>query len=84
MPRYDWPIYIVQNGDSLSSIARRIDSTPDSLRLANCLTSDYIYAGQKSLCAATACGDVHTDADSHTQPVAEIGTWSDQLLGRCI
>ncbi len=44
--RYGWPIYIVQYGDTLSSIALRVYSTPDTLRLANCLTGDYIYVGQ--------------------------------------
>ena len=47
IPQYDWPAYIVQDGDSLSSIARRTHSTPDMLRRANCLPSDYIYVGQK-------------------------------------
>ena len=46
IPRYGWPIYIVQFGDTLTSIAYRTGSTAYELMRANCLTSDYLYAGQ--------------------------------------
>ena len=47
IPRYGWPIYIVQYGDTLSSIARRTGSTTYELKLANCLIGDYLYVGQQ-------------------------------------
>ena len=46
IPRYGWPIYIVQYGDTLFSIAHRTGSTPYEFMRANCLMSDYIYTGQ--------------------------------------
>ena len=46
IPRYGWPIYIVQFGDALTSIAFRTGATVYELMRANCLTSGTIYAGQ--------------------------------------
>jgi LysM repeat protein len=46
IPRTDWPIYIVQPGDTLFSIAARTGTTVDQLRRANCLPNNNIYAGQ--------------------------------------
>ncbi|HKZ82548.1 MAG TPA: LysM peptidoglycan-binding domain-containing protein [Anaerolineae bacterium] len=46
VPRLDWPIYIVQPGDTLFSIARVTGSTVDELVRANCLFDERIYAGQ--------------------------------------
>lgn len=43
-----WPIYIVQAGDSLASIARRVGSTVSALTTANCLQNpNTIYVGQQ-------------------------------------
>jgi len=45
--RTDWHIYTVKAGDTLSSIARRVNISVETLKLANCLTSDKIYVGQR-------------------------------------
>lgn len=45
-PRYSWPIYKVQVGEALSSLAQATGSTTNELRLANCLPTTYIYEGQ--------------------------------------
>lgn len=37
VPRTDWPLYTVVSGDTLGSIARRINSTVSVLATANCL-----------------------------------------------
>lgn len=42
-----WVIYVVQPGDTLFSIAQRVNSSVYQLKYANCLTSDYIRSGQK-------------------------------------
>jgi LysM repeat protein len=42
----NWYKYIVQAGDTLFSIAGRAATTVDALKIANCLTSDLIYANQ--------------------------------------
>jgi LysM repeat protein len=44
-PKYSWPIYIVQRGDTLYSIAGRTGTTVAALQTANCLYSDKIWAG---------------------------------------
>jgi LysM repeat protein len=45
-PRSDWPTYIVQPGDTLSSIARRANTSAEVLQAANCLSSpNVIFAG---------------------------------------
>jgi hypothetical protein len=49
IPRYGWPIYIVQFGDALTTIAYRTGSTAYELMRANCLASGAIYAGQALL-----------------------------------
>lgn len=46
-PRYDWVIYIVQPGDTLYNLARRLNTSAYNLRLSNCLQSDTIYIGQR-------------------------------------
>jgi LysM repeat protein len=45
-PRADWPVYMVQWGDTLSSIGRLTHSTAGALMEANCLPSTRINAGQ--------------------------------------
>jgi LysM repeat protein len=40
-----WVAYVIQKGDTLSSIARRVGSTVSALQTANCLQSDLIFAG---------------------------------------
>ena len=42
-----WVIYVVQPGDTLFSIARRVNISVYQLKYANCLTSDYIRSGQQ-------------------------------------
>jgi LysM repeat protein len=46
-PYYWWPIYSVQSGDTLYSIALKTGSTPEELRRANCLFGTIIHVGQK-------------------------------------
>ncbi len=43
--RTSWPVFRIQHGDTLSSIARRTGSSVDELKRANCLTGNTIYAG---------------------------------------
>src|SRR5688572_3490988 len=46
-PRTDWPVYRVQQGDTLSTIAQRVGSTVDGLTQANCLAnSNLLSVGQ--------------------------------------
>jgi LysM repeat protein len=47
IPMYRWPVYLVQRGDTLSSIASRTGSTANELMLANCLLDSRILAGGK-------------------------------------
>ena len=44
--RFYWPSYHVRPGDTLFSLASALRSSVTELVSANCLTSDYIYAGQ--------------------------------------
>ena len=44
--RFYWPSYHVQPGDTLFLLASVMGSSVTELVTANCLTSDYIYAGQ--------------------------------------
>lgn len=47
-PRTDWPILTVQQGETLSSIAQRVNSTTTILQQANCLSNpNSITAGQQ-------------------------------------
>lgn len=47
-PRTDWPTLTVQQGDTLSTIARRVNSTTAILQQANCLTNpNAITVGQQ-------------------------------------
>lgn len=47
-PRTDWPTITVQQGDTLSTIARRVNSTTAILQQANCLTNpNAITVGQQ-------------------------------------
>lgn len=45
-PPFNWARYIVQPGDTLSSIAYRYGISLYTLMLANCLSTTYIYYGQ--------------------------------------
>jgi len=42
-----WVIYVVQRGDTLSSLARKTGTTTAALMQANCLSTSAIYAGQR-------------------------------------
>lgn len=43
----NWPVYVVQPGDTLSNLAARIGSNVDTLAVANCLPDpNQIYVGQ--------------------------------------
>lgn len=45
--RADWPVYVVASGDTLGSIARRVNSTVGELSTANCLANaNAIFTGQ--------------------------------------
>jgi LysM repeat protein len=46
VPRYDWPIYMIQRGDTLSSLAVATGSSVYELMLANCLIDSRILVGQ--------------------------------------
>jgi LysM repeat protein len=46
-PPFNWSGYIVQPGDTLSGIAQRYGLSVYALMRANCLTTTYIYAGQR-------------------------------------
>ncbi len=46
-PPSNWLIYIVQPGDILASISRATGASVQELMLANCLSDDRIYAGQR-------------------------------------
>ena len=45
--RTDWVLYTIKLGDTLSSIAARVDISVNELKRANCLVSDTIYAGNQ-------------------------------------
>ena len=45
-PYYWWPVYFVQGGDTLYSIALKTDSRVEELIRANCLSSTIIFVGQ--------------------------------------
>ncbi|MFN8379715.1 MAG: Gmad2 immunoglobulin-like domain-containing protein [Anaerolineae bacterium] len=46
--RTDWPVYTVQAGDTLFSIATEVGSTTNELTIANCLSNpNMIYTGQQ-------------------------------------
>lgn len=45
--RADWPIYVVAQGDTLFSIARRFNTTVGELTQANCLNTNRILVGQQ-------------------------------------
>jgi LysM repeat protein len=47
MPQYSWPVYVVQQGDSLSAIASITASSVPELMLANCLPDTRIYTRQQ-------------------------------------
>ena len=47
-PRTDWPLYTIQSGDTLYSLAIRTDTTVDTLQAANCLADPHtIREGQE-------------------------------------
>ena len=43
-PRTDWPIYTIEAGDTLYSIALRTESTVDTIQAANCLANPNVIA----------------------------------------
>lgn len=45
-PPAGWTTYVVRWGDTLGSLSRRLGVSVEQLRIANCLTSNVIYAGQ--------------------------------------
>lgn len=46
--RTDWPIYVVQTGDTLLKIANRVGSTVSELAYANCIpNANIVYVGQQ-------------------------------------
>lgn len=46
--RTDWPVYVVQVGDTLLRIAQRVGSTVTELAYANCIpNSNLVYVGQQ-------------------------------------
>lgn len=46
--RTDWPIYVVQSGDTLLKIAQRVGSTVTELAYANCIpNANIVYVGQQ-------------------------------------
>ncbi len=47
VPPFNWMIYIVRPGDTLNSIAARYGTAVYTLMRANCLSSAFIYAGQR-------------------------------------
>ncbi len=47
--RWDWVSYIIQPGDTLSSIARRYGLSVQTLKEGNCLNTNRIYAGSTLL-----------------------------------
>ncbi len=45
--RTDWPIYVVQRGDTLLRIAQRVGTTVTDLAYSNCITNaNLVYTGQ--------------------------------------
>lgn len=48
-PRFDWPVYVVVGGDTLSAIARRVSSTTNQLAQANCLSNPNIISPGQQL-----------------------------------
>jgi LysM repeat protein len=46
LPQHAWPVYIVQGGDTLYSLAIATGSSVDELMRANCLPDSRIYRGQ--------------------------------------
>ena len=47
VPRYDWPVYIVVDGDTLSRLAATTGVSYYELMAANCLPNTVIYVGQR-------------------------------------
>lgn len=58
--------YIVQTGDTLGIIAAKFNSTVDSIKTKNKLTSDAIYAGQTLVIAVNIATPVPTQAPTST------------------
>lgn len=70
-PRTDWPIYTVQAGDTLYSIATRSESQADVLQAANCLSDpNKIFEGQQLRVPKQPApkSDTPTAAPAATQP----------------
>lgn len=50
VPRADWQVYVVEDGDTLGSISLEADISIDELAAGNCLTDpDNIFSGQEIL-----------------------------------
>ena len=62
-PPFNWAVYVVQPGDTLSAIAQRYGISLYTLMRGNCLTTAYIYAGQRLFVPPTfPIRDIHADA----------------------
>jgi LysM repeat protein len=44
-PPHNWTLYLIQRGDTLSSLARQTGTTVAAIMQVNCLITDLIYAG---------------------------------------
>ena len=66
--------YVIQEGDTLNSIARQFSITTDSIRLVNQLTEDTLFPGRElvlSICEATPAGTLNPPTFTVT-PVMQI------------
>lgn len=68
-PRNDWPIYTIQAGDTLYSIAQRTDTTVDAIVAANCLGDANVIRTNQELRVPQlpGSGEAATPAPSATQ-----------------
>lgn len=66
-PNTAWPVYVVQAGDTLETIAIAAGSTTVDLTTANCLTnSDIIYEGQQLYVPAVQVGNTGVTTTGNT------------------
>lgn len=70
-------VHVVQAGDTLSSLARRYGTTVAALRVANGLTSDLIYVGQRLRLSGTA----PIAAPAQSAPPAAHGAQGEKWIG---
>ena len=82
-PRTDWLIYVVEAGDTLASIARRVGSTTTVLVEANCLENPNLLTVGQQLRVPKAPVPTITPASPTwlTYPGDEIGVMFDYRLG---